>query len=232
MDKEEFKHLDERGLRKASSMERTDNEAMERVHYFKLYATITTNVAPLLCLATYALVGWLFPSQAAIQASKIQFITDHQLNWVYACWYVVFLTRMYMAINANGARSAARVDRPDQHCYKIMDPNAAKQSYILMENTGPVGRFNRAQRAAANMDESLPIFLVGLLLVAAVFGPIALGIATLNVFGRVRMANVYKQDAKKRLAGFVPAMFSEQITSAFVGLVVVKSFFGGLTSFF
>ena len=80
---QEFKDRDELGLRKASSMERAADEATERVHYFKLYATITTNVAVVIAVLVYVLLGWLFPGQAAIQATKIEFITEHQLHWVY-----------------------------------------------------------------------------------------------------------------------------------------------------
>ena len=55
-------------------------------------------------------------------------------------------------------RAGARVDRPDQHVYKIMSPEAkASSPYVLMSNTGWTGRFNRAQRGAFNTDGKMVI---------------------------------------------------------------------------
>eukprot|EP00656_Telonema_subtile_P008232 TRINITY_DN13855_c0_g1_i3.p1 TRINITY_DN13855_c0_g1~~TRINITY_DN13855_c0_g1_i3.p1 ORF type:complete len:256 (+),score=58.64 TRINITY_DN13855_c0_g1_i3:168-935(+) len=223
-----FKGRDDQGLMLASAMPRACSEQQERVHYFKLYATITTNLAPLTALSLYWAVRYCSPTQYAAQQIKLEFIYAHNLSWVFACWYVVFLTRLYLAINANGARAPARLDRPDQHVYKIMARSGELSSApcVLMDNTGAAGRFNRAQRAAANMDESIAVYLSGLLLVAAVFGPVALLLAGANAFGRVKFAHAYKADHRQRLAGFTPSMLSEQVSASLVGLVAVKGVLG------
>lgn len=193
--------------------------------YFKLYATWCTNVGPVFAWAGYWMSSSVAPAARERCDAALVVVAKHDLGWVYATWLVIFFARTYMAINANGARAAARVDRPDQHIYKVMARNGplATSPAVLMTNVGAAGRFNRAQRAAANMDEGLPVLLTGLLLVAAVFGPVAFGLALLNAFGRVRYANLYKADKDQRLAGFVPAQLAEQISAGLVGLVAMKT---------
>lgn len=142
-----------------------------------------------------------------------------------------------MALNANGARAACRLGRPDQHVYKIMSDSAGSNSvpsgtladapYVLMAGTGAVGRFNRAQRAAANMDESIALFATGTLLSASVFGPLGFAVALLQAWGRITFANKYKEDAGMRLSGFIPAIASEHIGAALILYVGVR----GVTGF-
>lgn len=226
---DDFANRDERGLVKTPG--RPADEAAERVFYFKLYATWMTNVGPALAWLVYWLLGQLAPAARARCDAKLALVREHELGWLYATWLVVFFARTYLAINANGARAAARLDRPDQHIYKLMANPAAGPSsaaladapYVLMENTGAAGRFNRAQRAAANMDEGLPVLLAGLLLSALVFGPLALALALANAYGRLRYAALYKLDKDQRLAGFVPAQLAEQVVGGLVGLVAVKT---------
>ena len=69
-----------------------------------------------------------------------------------------------------GARAPARVDRPDQHIYKIMasDGSLKDAPNVLMATTGAAGRFNRAQRAVFNMDETLPLVLANTFLAGAI----------------------------------------------------------------
>jgi len=224
---DDFANRDERGLVKTP--ERPADEAAERVFYFKLYATWITSVGPGLAWLGYWALGQLAPAARARCDAKLALVCEHELGWLYATWLVVFFARTYLAINANGARAAARLDRPDQHIYKLMtNPKGvpavlADAPYVLMDNTGAAGRFNRAQRAAANMDEGLPVLLVGLLLVALVFGPIALALALANAGGRFRYAALYKRDKDQRLAGFVPALLAEHVVGGLVGLVAVKT---------
>jgi len=219
---DDFKHRDAQGLLKQPK--RPADEASERVFYFKLYATWTTNVGPGLAWFGFWLAAQFAPSYRTRCDAAIAFVHEHDLGWVYATWIVVFFVRLYMAINANGARAQARLDRPDQHIYKIMAREGAMASapFVLMVNTGPEGRFNRAQRAAANMDEGLPVLLTGLLLIAPVFGPAAFGLALCNAYGRVKYAHLYKRDKDQRLAGFVPAQLAEQVVAGLVGIVAVK----------
>merc|ERR1712023_187063 len=95
--------------------------------------------------------------------------------------------RMVLVINANGARAPARVDRPDQHVYKIMDKDGPNKDtpYVMMANTGPQGRFNRAQRGVFNTDESMPLYIANSILAGAVFGPFVVLLNILVAYGRI-----------------------------------------------
>jgi hypothetical protein len=140
-------------------------------------------------------------------------------------WYIVFVTRTYMAINANGARKPARIDRPDQHIYKIMTNKKplCDAAYVLMEGSGAGGRFNRAQRAAAHMDESLPLYLTGAMLTACVFGPISVIISLIYACARVGYANSYTRHLKDRLGSIYWIFISEQLSAGLVLFVAIKA---------
>lgn len=197
----------------------TETEAQARAKYGKMMGTFLFVVSPILAWTLFLAVKYLVPGQKEIYDAKFAFIYDHQCGYVFVAWFVVYLARTYVGtINANGARAPTGLDRPDQHAYKIMAAGGmmADAPYCLMVNTGALGRFNRAQRAAFNMDESLPLFISGLIIVGTVLGPLVLVPALLAAYGRVKFANLYKQSSSARGAGFMPAVVAEVLTAGLV----------------
>jgi len=137
----------------------------------------------------------------------------------------VLVARSYATVNANGARAPARLDRPDQHIYKIMAESGplAGAPYVLMATTGEAGRLNRAQRACANMDEGMPLFLSGLLLQGAVFGPLAACVAALYMYGAVRFATDYKAGFESRVHGFMCTYIAQQLSGGLVSVIILRT---------
>merc|ERR1712187_846629 len=120
----------------------------------------------------------------------------------------------------------ARVDRPDQHVYKIMDKRGDEMApFVLMASTGPQGRFNRAQRGVFNGDETMPVVLMNAVLAASVFGPLVPFLCLLIVYGRITFTKKYKESSASRGAGFLPAMIGEQLVQGLVLLIAIKSIF-------
>jgi len=99
----------------------------------------------------------------------------------------------------------------------------AKAPKVLLTNEGPVGRFNRAQRACGNLDESLPLFATGIVLNAAVFGPITLFFAAMYCYGCYRFATDYKAGTGQRRKGFMCTMLPIQVTAAYCLIVAVAT---------
>ena len=226
MSRDEFEKRDEMGLDK-SAPPKTEAEA--RAGYFRMLGTVIFVQSPILGWVAYFCLRFL-PGQAERMDAKFAFLVQHDLGWVFVAILTVLLMKSYMVINSNGGRAAARLDRPDQHIYKIMSKETtfSDAPYVLMATTGAAGRFNRAQRAAFNADESLPVFLVSLVSVAAVFGPAAVVTALITLLGRVKFAESYKEDQDKRSSGFMIAIVGEYITIGLVWVCALKSFIPGL----
>lgn len=197
------------------------------MHYFSLYGKIIFGAAPTIAFLIYYVEQFVAPRLRTVVDERLALIGQYELYWVYLGWYIVFLTRCYMAINANGARLPARVDRPDQHAYKIMSKSKplADAPYVLMENAGPVGRFNRAQRAAAHMDEFIALFLTATILGACVFGPVSVLIALAYAYARVSFANSYTAHKQDRLKGIVLIVTTEHISAGLILFIAVKAAF-------
>jgi len=202
-------------------------EDEERAKYFRMYGKLIFLQAPAMAWGVYLLAKFVLGLSDMLSA-KFTFIHTYGLGWVYLAWFLIYCSRVYAAINSNGARAPARLDRPDQHIYRLMHPDHNDKPYVLMAGTGPEGRFNRAQRAAANMDESLPIFISGLMMNAVVFGPISVAIAALYMFGSVKFCNLYKENLKARGAGFMPKIIAESLSAALCGVCAVKGILGPL----
>ena len=149
-------------------------EADKRWDYKKMYARRVVVQCPVLAVALYVAVAQFYDVEARLALAR-----SLDLGWAFLAWYVVYLARQSVAINAAACRAGARCPRPDQHVYRIAHPDFNEKPYVMMANAGPQGRFNRAQRAVFNYDEALPLFLSGLLL-NALLGPAALVLAVLN----------------------------------------------------
>lgn len=206
-----------------------DEDAASKAYaqYMKMVFAMIPTIQLVLAVGTFfalRLVGFGEKLDA-----KFAFLTQYDLGYVYLAIYIISMGRNRVMVNANVARAGARVDRPDQHVYKVMDAKApADAPLVLMANTGWPGKFNRAQRGAFNTDESLPQFLVNTLLSGAVFGPAVVPIALLQVYGRVTFALKYTESKSKRGAGFLPAVVGENWMMGLVLFVALKAIGGSL----
>ncbi|CAE7763418.1 unnamed protein product [Symbiodinium necroappetens] len=219
-----FADRDEMGLKPLSDS--TPKAAAEMKKYVGLLLVYVPILSQILAWPTYFVAGRYLGQQDMYDA-KFHFIYEYQLGYVFLAVWLVGMTRTTITILANGARAPARVNRPDQHVYKIMANSGPLKDapYVLMANTGAVGRFNRAQRSMYNTDESLPMYLMCTMLAASVFGPIVLLPLLLTAYGRITFARLYIESLTARGAGFLPSMIGEKWTEGLVLLCAIKGIF-------
>eukprot|EP00466_Bigelowiella_natans_P002471 jgi/Bigna1/146298/aug1.112_g21006 len=201
--------------------EKAKSESETAAFYVKMIS-FCLFVGLALATGTYFAVWYFLPIQAKMIEKKLAFVREYNLGYVYVGWLVCYLSKVYSTINASMARAPARVDRPDQHVYQIMADSGplSNAPFVMMMNDGVIGRFNRAQRASANLDESLPIFITGFVLHSPVFGAITtLPIALIYAFGVYKFSNDYKINATKRSTGFTILVLAYYLNFSFVLLV-------------
>lgn len=222
---------DEFANRDASGLQPEKEDAATEASEMKKYSIMLLLVVPLLgqvfAWSTYFAVTKLSPTQKDVLDKKFAFIQEHDLGYVFLAVWISTLARGMLVVNANAARAGARVDRPDQHVYKIMAASGPLKDapYVLMAGTGPQGRFNRAHRGMFNTDEALPLYLASLLLVGPVFGPVVPCLALLWGVGRITFGFKYKESSKARGAGFLPAVIAEGWLGGLVLLCAIKGLF-------
>lgn len=220
---DEFDQRDGLGLcREDALLAPAAAEADKRWYYTKIYAKLLVVQCPVMAVMLYVAVAQFYDVEARLALAR-----EYDLGWAFLAWYVVYLARQSVAINAAACRAGARCPRPDQHVYRIAHPDFNEKPYVLMSNTGPQGRFNRAQRACFNYDEALPLFLSGSLL-NALFGPAALVLAVLNAYGRRAFARTYTNSLEGRGGGFVLAVAPEHVSAALNLLIAALIFAPGL----
>jgi len=229
VDENEFEKRDAQGLtpRKDDDPADSDKAAKAKAGYMKMIFGIIPIFQCVFAISTYFVCSRLLGMKDALD-TKFAFLYDHDLGYVYLAVYLIGLGRARMAVNSNAMRAAARVDRPDQHVYKVMDPKGEKDApYVLMANTGWAGKFNRAQRGAFNTDEQMPMVLVNTVLAGCLFGPVVVFTALLGAYGRVKFALGYTEAASGRMGGFLPAVIAENWAAGLVLFSGVKAACGG-----
>lgn len=161
MSDDEFAGRDHQGLQPAKKDgPKDDAAAVAAAHsrYMRLYFLIIPCVQQALAWSVYFALSRFVPGQKQVLDAKFAFLHEYDLGYVFLAVWIVSLARNRVSVNANAARAGARVDRPDQHVYKIMDSGAkADAPFVLMANTGHAGRFNRAQ---VRTILSPPLFVV------------------------------------------------------------------------
>lgn len=222
-EEDEFEGRDEMGLEKKDVV-KTEHEGM--VSYVKILMVALPLIGLVFAVGTYFVMVKLVGQQELFD-QKFEFIHEYQLGYVFLAVWITGYTRGFLVANANAARAPTRLDRPDQHVYKIMASSGPLKHapYVMMANTGAAGRFNRAQRGVFNSDESLPLFLANTILAGSVFGPAILVVICLAAYGRATFAVCYKNSTKSRINGLLPAMIGEVWVSGLVLLCAVKGIF-------
>ena len=194
----------------------TKTEAEARTFYYYLFAKRAAKTLGIAILL-YAFSAHLIPASPV--ATKLQFMHTYSLGFVYAAWYILYITRLYAGLNANGARAPTGIDRPDQHAYEVVGGGTVKMS----PKETPAA--SRAQRGAYNMDETMPIFISGLLLNGAVLGPAVVLIAAMYSYGAVLFCNTYTAGGS-RINGFLYKASAESVSAQLALLIAVKALAG------
>jgi len=224
VEENEFANRDMKGLQPQQSSTPTE-EAVDR-NYQALLLVRLPLIGQAFAWSTYAVTAKYMGMQEMYDR-KFALIHEFQLGYIYLAVWIMCMTRSVLLCNANGARAAARVDRPDQHVYRVMAKTGPLKDapFVLMAGTGPQGRFNRAHRGVFNTDESLPSTLAHTVLAGLVFGPVVVFLAVLVGFGRVTFGKMYKAKGNTRMTGWLPAWIGEKLMEALTLLCAIKGIF-------
>lgn len=227
----EFVDRDEQGLQRLkpddpkSTQERVDKaEGM----YLKMLFGVMPLAGQVFAWGYYCVHVYLLGGKTLFD-TKLQFIQQYDLGWVFLSVWVISMARVRLIVNANAQRAGARLDRPDQQAYKIMDSKAKEDApLVLMANTGPLGCFNRAQRGVFNTDESMPLYIANSILAGAVFGPFVVLLNILVAYGRITFGLGYTESNAGRMKGLMPTFLGEGWVTGLVLLIAIKALLGGM----
>lgn len=231
---DEFANRDAQGLLNLKPDEpKSEGERVKKAEsmYMKMLFGMLPIAGQVFAWGTYFVYAYVLGKKAAFD-TKLQFVQSYDLGWVFLSVWVISLARSRLIMNANAQRAGARVDRPDQHAYKIMDSKANKDApLVMMANTGALGRFNRAQRGVFNTDESAPLYVVNTVLAGSMFGPVVVLLNLLVAYGRVKFGLGYTESGAGRMAGLGPSFLGETWISGLVLLVAIKALAGSMIPF-
>ena len=226
---------DEKGLIPANAKDTTQKESDQRAKYTKTLTRLHLFIAPTIAFVVYALMSKFIPGQAELFKQKFEFINKYQLQYMYFAFYIFMIPRIYAMINSNATRAPCRLDRPDQHIYKIQAKKTNKQfadaPYVLMDNEGVNGVFNRAQRAAFWLDENLTQMCCLCILTAPVFGPVILILSLLHAYGAIKFVQLYTSEFNARRKVLIMALLPMFIMFGMVSVIAIKSTLPQMFSF-
>jgi len=136
---------------------------------------------------------------------KLELLARYQFGPMYVGLFVLKYTFQMIFANMGTARRACKINVPDQHVYRVFG-GPANGSTVLMDPEGAFGEFNRAQRAMANLEEILPLFLAEMAFVGFVFPLLTTAFVVLFSLARFAAARGYTSSAKGRMSGNISSM--------------------------
>lgn len=189
-----------------------------------LYSVMTIIITAIGTAIAY-FSSYFTESNIEIANSKIAIISQYDLGWLYLGIFLVGKLTLPIQISLGSARKASKAGLPDQHVYKVMGTSegSSKLGYVLMENDGVHGAFNRAQRALQNYHENFPGVVVQYLAASFVFPRNAFICMMIWQISSCIGAVGYKNDVKGRMKGRLPSYFALSTLSGMVLIVALKS---------
>eukprot|EP00986_Skeletonema_menzelii_P018208 scaffold26582_cov155-Skeletonema_menzelii.AAC.4 len=200
----------------------------EGVSVVVLYSAMTTIITAIGIFIAY-FASYYTDAKVAAANSKIAIISEYDLGWLYLGLFLIRILTLPININLGKARKASKAALPDQHVYKaclkfahhvfeynatiqlhliVMGAEGSKLGYVLMENEGVHGTFNRAQRALQNYHENFP-------------GVVVQYVAASFVFPFEAFVLGYTDNVDGRMKGRLPGYFA---MSTIGGMIVIIAF--------
>jgi len=156
-------------------------------------------------------------------ADKISVLTSGGFGWLFLGAWVLKLAQLAMGINLGSARTAAKVEVPDQQVYQVKGAAGSKLGYVLMETDGAIGTFNRAQRAVQNYGENAPLFML-MFVLAGWVAPFGIFVcACVYAVGRVVNAIGYTSAADSRIPGTLIGVLASNVIDSVVLVAGLRS---------
>lgn len=152
---------------------------------------------------------------------KLAILAEYDLGYLYMTAFILKIGYLIMFINLGFAKHKSRVNLPDQHVYKVMGSKAKESDlgYVLLEQEGVLGRFNRAQRAVQNYHETYPQMVLYIVLAGFVYPFEVMIVSAVFALVRVMSAIGYTQVRDGRLPGYMLSL----VTVSVLEVVVVVS---------
>merc|ERR1711904_420662 len=141
----------------------------------------------------------IYVAASADVLKRLDVIAEYGLGPLYLVLVCFFYTFQMMSANMGMHRRETRVNNPDQHAYRAYAPGQPwDNTMVLMNDEGSFGKFNRGQRALANFEETLPLFLAEAMAAGVVFPWIVMVMGIVACLGRLKGAVDYSSDRRAR----------------------------------
>jgi hypothetical protein len=187
-----------------------------------LYSTMTLVITVIGAAIAY-FTSYYTESKVAAANSKLGIITDYNLGWLYLGIFLIKILTLPINISLGSARKASKAGLPDQHVYKVMGGGGDKLGYVLMENEGVHGQFNRAQRALQNYHENFPTVVIQYLAASFVFPFEAFVCMMIWQISSCVGSVGYKVNVDGRMRGRLPGYFAMSTMSGMILIIAFKT---------
>jgi len=195
---------------------------MGKANLFVVYAMLQTVFTVIGAGVGFAIVTVSAPAGVL---RRLDVIGEYDLGALYLLLVCMFYTFHMISANMGTHRRETRVNVPDQHAYRVYGPGQPWDSaLVLMNDDGDFGKFNRGQRALANFEEMLPMFLAEAMAAGFVFPWVVMTMGIVACLGRLKGAVDYARDRKARTKGNMLSFFMHGMINGlvlFVGIMAI-----------
>merc|ERR1719296_302685 len=120
-------------------------------------------------------------------------------------------------------RKEGRVENPDQYVYEVV--GKPELPYVRLVHSGPLGRFNRAQRAINNSREYFAFLLVQSLLAGFVYPQAVFLLSAVYLYARHVYTKRYIEQRETRIpANVLSLLLGQEVLKGMVLLTGIQSF--------
>lgn len=154
--------------------------------------------------------------------AKLDLLAQYDLGYLYAAIILLRLGQFAMGINAGTARKYCKVKVPDQHVYEVKGAEGSRLGYVLMDTEGDNGKFNRAQRAVANYNETLPQTILYIVFGGFIYPKEVMILTGIYSTSRFVSAVGYTSAPNGRMGGFMISNLTTVALEFIVGFTAYK----------